>query len=71
MHANPFNAFLGCPFYHCLEVVNMGMHVAVAEKADKMKRGVVTDAVLRYFGPAPALEQLSAFYGLIHQLGAL
>ena len=56
---------------HGDEVADIGMHVAIGQKADEVHGGMAVLAVIGQLAPGGRYKNLAAFDGLIHQLGAL
>ena len=71
MNADALDALGGGVLHHRLEVVDVGMDIAVGEESDEMQRGVVAEDIGGNFLPAGVLEHLAVGDGVGDQLGAL
>ena len=69
--ADLLDAFLRGFNHHRLQVVDVGMDVAVGEQTDEMQRGVLFDDIARDFLPGLAFEHLAGLDIVADELGAL
>ena len=69
--ADLLDAFLRGFHHHGLQVIDVGMDVAVGEQTDEMERGILIDDVACDFLPGLAFEHLTGLDVVADELGAL